>query len=382
MKKKIMVITGTRADYGILHPILLALKNSNEFELLILVTGMHLSPMHGHTIDQIISDGFEVTDCVDILLHNPTHGNMAKSIGIGILGMTQAFEKSQPDIVVVLGDRGEMLAAAIAAAHLNIPVAHLHGGEVSGSIDESVRHAISKFAHIHLTSTKKSAERLIKMGEDPWRVSVVGAPRVETIVKSDIPSLKEVLNRYDISLTKKDYYLLIYHPVSNEYCDLEKQIEYIFTVLQKGEKDIICISPNSDVGNDRIRKAYMSFRNIDSVHFVESFAPLDYLVVLKECYALVGNSSSGIIEAATFKKPVINIGSRQNGRERSGNVIDVNATIEELNKGIEYLESNHFQELLKSVPNIYGKGNTSQLVLDIFGEMEIDGKLLQKKITY
>jgi GDP/UDP-N,N'-diacetylbacillosamine 2-epimerase (hydrolysing) len=221
-KVKICVVTGTRADYGIYVPLLEALRNHDDYELGLLVTGMHLSPTYGYTVNEIIADGYPVIDKVDILLQNSSHGNMSRSVGLGIMGMTAAFERYNPDLVFLLGDRGEMLSAAISASHLNIPVAHLHGGEVSGSIDESVRHAITKFAHLHFPSTELSSERIIKMGERPEFVFPVGALRIDTILNENLPSLAEIKEKYQLSFTD-EYYIMVFHPVTTDSIPLDEQ---------------------------------------------------------------------------------------------------------------------------------------------------------------
>ncbi|MGF9768959.1 UDP-N-acetylglucosamine 2-epimerase [Bacillus albus] len=378
--KKILVVTGTRADYGIYYPILNAIQDESDYQLELLVTSMHLSPEFGSTIEEIKKDGFSIVATVDNLLQGSNHANMAKSIALAILGMTQAFENNRPDFVVVLGDRGEMLAASIAASHMNIPVIHFHGGEVSGTIDESVRHAISKLSHIHMVATEGSKQRLLKMGEDSWRIHVVGAPRIETIQNTDLPSFEEIKRRYE--LDTNEYYLFVYHPVTTETSKLEKEMNNIFKALLESKENIICILPNSDAGQDIINSYYSNLSNYEKVHFVKNFNQLDYLTVLKNAKAMIGNSSSGIIEAASFKIPVINIGTRQCGRERSKNTIDVNADYDEIKEALKRINSLDFTNVVRDAENIYGKGNTSENFLKIIKSIRINKDLIQKNITY
>lgn len=380
--KKIQVVSGTRADYGIYYPLLEKIMNDDVFELEVIATGMHLSPQYGLTINEILKDGFPISSKVDMLLHGATESNMARSIGIGILGFTQEFERNRPDLLIVLGDRGEMLAAVIAAAHQNIPVAHLHGGEVSGSIDESVRHAITKFSHIHFAATKKSAERLIKMGEDSWRVYQVGAPRLDTILNEQLPPIEDVFFKYQLGSIGNDYYLLVFHPVSTEVDTVTKQIENVLEALLTEGKPIICILPNSDAGNDRILNVYKKYEGMNNISFVTNFSHKDYLTVLKNCSAMVGNSSSGIIEAASFSIPVLNIGTRQNGRERSDNTYDVGVDRNEIVKGLEVINSKKFRSRLSHVRNVYGEGNASQKIIDIIKKITVDDNLIAKRICY
>ncbi|MEO2256607.1 UDP-N-acetylglucosamine 2-epimerase [Paenibacillus amylolyticus] len=378
--KKIVVVTGTRADYGIYYPVLKAINAEETLDLHLLVTGMHLSPQFGNTVEQIRQDGFQISAQVDCLLQGSSHANMSRSIGLAIIGMTQALETIQPDVVVVLGDRGEMLAAAIVASHTNIPLVHLHGGEVTGTIDESVRHAISKLAHIHLVATEKSEERLIRLGEDPWRVHVVGAPRIETIMNTVLPDYEQTANKYNIHLKNK-YVLFAYHPVTTQSTNLQMLDRMLQVLLNQGY-EIICIMPNSDAGSDALVDIYNQFVVNPDVHLITNFEPLDYLVMLKHAKILVGNSSSGIIEAASFNKPVINIGVRQGRRERSFNVIDIPEDDIELQKALEKANSQEFQKVISETKNVYAKENTSSVIVNILKNISWTEQLIQKTITY
>ncbi|MGF9699805.1 UDP-N-acetylglucosamine 2-epimerase [Paenibacillus sp. MABNR03] len=379
--KKIAVITGTRADYGIYYPVLKAIEEEKTLDLHLLVTGMHLSPQFGNTVELIRKDGFRISAQVDCLLQGATHGNMSRSIGLAILGMTQALESIQPDTVIVMGDRGEMLAAAVVAAHMNIPLVHLHGGEVTGTIDESVRHAISKLAHIHLVATVQSKERLLKLGEDPWRVHVVGAPRLETMMNTVLPDHKKTLDKYSIRIHSKGYILFAYHSVTTESTDLQMMTSML-NVLANSEYDIICIMPNSDAGSDALVGVYNQFSNAKGIQLVTNFEPFDYLVMLQNAEVLIGNSSSGIIEAASFHIPVINIGTRQGRRERSSNVIDIHESDEALQRALAEATSPYFRQVVSSTQNVYAKDNTSHLIVDILKKIKNSEKLIQKTITY
>lgn len=375
-----MVVTGTRADYGIYFPILKAIETAPDLELQILVTGMHLSPQFGNTVKYIVADGFPVTARVDMCIET-SHAGMAKSLGKAIIGMTQAFEDHRPDCVIVLGDRGEMLAAAISSVYLNIPTLHLHGGEVSGSIDESVRHAISKLSHIHLVATEGSRERLIKMGEDSWRVHLVGAPRIEAIENVALPDIDDVKMKYGLDFSGQ-YGLFIYHPVTTESMDFQQELTSIFKALSEEGYPYICVMPNSDAGSQNIINFY---NRLDEQRFykVITFEHFDYLAILKHAKVLVGNSSSGIIEAATFKVPVINIGTRQHRRERSGNTVDISADYNELKAALNEIKSNDFLERLRDVENVYYQRNTSNSIVEIIRRLhEYGEKLTQKTISY
>lgn len=378
--KKILVVTGTRADYGIYYPVMQAIEAEPSLDLHLLVTGMHLSPQHGLSIEQIQKDGFKISAQVPCLLHGATHANMSRGVGLAVIGMTQAMEEIDPDSVIVLGDRGEMLAAAIVASYMNIPLFHLHGGEVSGTIDESVRHAISKLAHVHLVATEGSKERLIKLGENEWRIHVVGAPRLETIKKTVLPKWESVAVQYGLPLLN-EYILFVYHPVTTEEHDLLALRGMLDSLLASG-KEIICIMPNSDAGADSILEVYETYSNVEKLHRVTNFDQLHYLAALKNCSVLVGNSSSGIIEAASFHIPVINIGTRQHGRERSANLVDVPVNAEVLTTALDQVFSDSFQQQLKTVQNVYSQPETSTVIVNILKNTSCSRELIQKTITY
>lgn len=379
--RRIAVITGTRADYGSYYPIFKKLQADKDLSLEIIVSGMHLSPQYGYTLTEIEKDGYKVKYKVDMLLSSDSGAAMAKNIGLGILGITNALETIMPNILMVLGDRGEMLAGAIAAAHMNIPVFHLHGGEVTGTIDESIRHAITKLAHIHLVATDKYGERIAKLGEDAWRIHVVGAPRADIILHTQFLTKNEILRKYGLgNLT--EYNLLVFHPVTTENNLIEEQISNIIKAIEVIKIPTIIILPNSDAGNHLILNLYSKYGNNQLLHFFTNVNHFDYLSLLKNANALIGNSSSGIIEAPLLKKAAINIGSRQFGRERSGNVIDVNAVMNEIISAYLYSQSLEFQRIVLQSDNIYGDGTACDKIIDLLKNIELNYKLIQKKITY
>ncbi|WP_433749057.1 UDP-N-acetylglucosamine 2-epimerase [Falsibacillus pallidus] len=382
--KSICVVTGTRADYGIYYPLLKKIHRHPSFKLSLLVTGMHLSPEHGFTFELIKKDRFPIMGIVDTIMLHQNDANMARSIGLGVLGMTQLFETNKPDWVIVLGDRGEMLSAAIAAVHLNIPVAHLHGGERSGSIDESIRHAISKLSHIHFPATKKSGARLKRMGEDPSRIYVAGSLRVEGMFAEPLKDLELVLQEYGLpeTISSKSYYLFIFHPVSYEWKSILKQTETILKILITKGKPIICILPNTDAGAGDILKCYKKFEGDPHFNMVKNFHHHDYLTILKHAHALIGNSSSGIIEAATYQIPVINIGSRQNHRERSLNVIDAAPEKEELDHALHVIEDEEYNKKLNRVKNIYGAGDASDIIIHTIEKTTVTPDFIAKTNFY
>ncbi|EOF54308.1 TPA: UDP-N-acetylglucosamine 2-epimerase [Enterococcus faecium] len=381
--KKIIIISGTRADYGIYKPVAQQLIADN-WDVSFLMSGMHLVKEHGYSKNVIKEDSFKTIGEVQSLFLENSKGNMARSVSLEIAGFTDVLERENPDFVLLLGDRGEMLAAAISCLYLGIKTAHLHGGEVSGTVDESIRHAITKLASIHFCATNQSKNRIIKMGENPWRVFEVGAPRIDSIIHEELPSFQNIKDKYSWSIEKKSYILLVFHPVVTEIENIEYQVSELIDGVKNVGLPILCILPNGDAGGDIIRSVYIE-KNINNIYFIQNLTPEEYLTVLKECSFMIGNSSSGIIEAASFSIPVINIGSRQLGRERSGNIIDVEPSSSEILQAISKIQSKDFQEKVKNTVNVYGSGNTSEQIVEILNSILNEKeslKWIQKRIAY
>lgn len=380
--RKVAVITGTRADYGILYPVLKAIDSSENLKLQLIVCGMHLCPDFGMTIKEIEKDGFEISDKFETVFSSDTGSSMAKTIGLSIMYITQSFERLKPDIVLVLGDRGEMLAAAIAACYMNIPVAHIHGGEVSGTVDESIRHAITKLSHIHFPATEDSRDRIIKMGEKKENVFVVGAPGLDVIKNTKYMSREEFLNEFGLKDDK--IILMTQHPVTTEIDDVDFQIKATLDAIVSIGKQTVITYPNSDSGGRIIIRRIEEYRQKYSfIKVYKNLSQYDYLNLLNNADVMVGNSSSGIIEAASFKLPVVNIGTRQNGRLRGINVMDAaysrEAIINAINKSL--YDDDYIKGLDKCI-NPYGDGNASGRIVEILNDIKIDRNLIQKKITY
>lgn len=384
MKRKIVVITGTRAEYGLLYPVMKAIENNHKLELSIIATGTHLSFEHGYTINEIKKDGFKIDAAVDMLLSNDTGASMAKSLGIGIIGITQALEQIKPEIILILGDRGEPFAGAIAASHMNIPVAHIHGGDstTGGCIDESIRHSITKFAHIHFPATEESAERIKKLGEEPWRIHTVGAPGLDTVLNIEPIPKEQLIKRF--SLKSDDLLLLVtQHPVTTQPENAAKEMRITLEALAELEMQTILIYPNSDAGGRSMIAVIKEYEHLPFLHTFKSLSHIEYLSLMKIASAMVGNSSSGIIEAPSFHLPVINIGMRQEGRRHTSNVINVFhdkiKIIEAINTAI-YDE--RFKNNVRECVSPYGDGKAGVRIAKVLAEIEINNALLQKRITY
>ena len=378
-KRSVIVTTGTRADYGILRPILDEIKNSKKLDLKLIVTGSHFLKEYGMTVNQIKKDGYQITAKIPIMPKIDSKFELTKILGECIVEFSKIFEKLKPDINIIFGDRDEMLASAIAAYHMNILNAHIHGGDKSGGLDEYTRHAITKLSNIHFAATKKSYNRILRMGEKSQNIFHTGSPSIDELVSNKITKINELKKKYGDEIINNEI-LLVQHSVTTEIDDVENQINETLKAIIKLQKKTIIIGANIDSGNQIIHKKIKQIiGKYNFIHFYPTLPRNDFLGLLQNCKVLVGNSSSGIIEASFFKKPVVNIGIRQNFREKGPNVIDVKQFTE---KSI----CNAIEKALKSKKlkqsSIYGKGNAAKKIIKHLEEIKLNTKLLQKQITY
>lgn len=380
--KKIAVITGTRADYGIYYPILKAILAHPNLKLFLIVTGSHLSPKFGNTVDEILKDGFKIKAKVDMLLDGDTGSAMARSLGTGIIGITQVLESIKPHMLLILGDRGEMLAGAIAGVHMNIIVAHIHGGEVSGTVDEPLRHAITKLSHIHLVATDESAQRIIKLGEQKDAVFVVGAPGLDTIINQELIDPITTAKRFNLDISRS-ILLVLQHPVTTEVKEASWQMKQTMEALVELSMQTILILPNSDAGGQAMIKTIKKYAHYPFIQSFQNLPHIEYLSLMKIANVMIGNSSSGIIEAPSFHLPVVNIGTRQQGRQRAKNIIDVTYDKTEIIKAInKALFNSNFKEKVRNCLNPYGDGKAGPKIAKILSQIKITQSLLQKKLAY
>lgn len=382
MKRKICIITGSRAEYGLLKPLLDEIKSDPDLSLQLIVTGMHLSPEFGLTFSEIEKDGFRIDNKIEILLSSDTATGTLKSMGLALMGFGEAYERLRPDIIVVLGDRFEIFSAAASALVSEIPVAHIHGGEVTeGAFDDAFRHSITKMSHLHFTSTEEYRKRVIQLGEAPERVFNVGAIGLDNVKRLKLLSKKELENKLNFKFAKRNL-LVTFHPVTLENTT-EKQFKNLLTVLNElKDTKIIFTKTNADPGGmtiNRIIDEYVVKNPQKAVSFI-SMGQLNYLSTMQFVDAVVGNSSSGIVEAPSFKIGTINIGNRQEGRIKAESIIDCEPTKESIKKALQELYSSDFQEKLKNIVNPYSDGNTARRILKVLKAYDIRNIL--KKTFY
>lgn len=377
--RSIGVVSVGRSDYGIYLPILRRMQAEPDLRLSLFVSGMHLSPDFGLTVRMIEADGFEIAERVEMLVSSDTPEGIAKSIGLGVIGFSQALPRNRPDILVILGDRFDMYAAAVAALPFKIPVAHIHGGEVTyGAIDDALRHSMTKLSHLHFVSTQAYKQRVEQLGEEPWRIAVSGAPGLDHLRSLQFLTASELERRYQLVLDPPPL-LVTFHPVTLEYEQVEWQVDELLSALNAADLPIIFTMPNADTGNSVIRNKIAEFSQSHArVWCLDNLGTQAYFSMMKHAAAMVGNSSSGIIEAASLKLPVVNIGSRQSGRIRAANVIDVGYGRGEIQNAIRKAVSLAFREALRDLQNPYGDGHAAERIVDCLKTVELDERLLAK----
>jgi len=382
--RKIAVVTGTRAEYGILHPVMRSIEDAPNLKLLLVTTGMHMRREFGYTLNEIKRDGFSVAVKVPLHSKGDTVAAMAESVGAGIIGMTHVWQRLCPDIILVLGDRVEPFAAAVAGAYMNIPVAHIHGGDTceGGNIDDSNRHAITKFSHVHFPASEKSAERIISMGEEQWRVHRVGSPALDAILNEPLIPAEQLAEKFKLDLSQP-LLLVVQHPVTLQVERAADQIRETLEAVAESGYPCVLIYPNSDAGGLSMIKVIKQYEKYPSIKTFKSLPRKEYLSLMKCAGVIVGNSSSGIIDAPSLGIAAVNIGIRQAGRERSRNIIDVEHDKHEIAKAIKKaINDRQFIEEVKKCESPYGDGRAAPRITKILGEIEITQQLLQKRITY
>lgn len=380
-KRKICVVTGTRAEYGLLYWLMKEIQLDDELELQIIATGQHLSPEFGLTYKNIEADGFAINAKVEMLLSSDSPVGIAKAIGLGTIGFADALDRLQPDIMVLLGDRFEALSAAQAAMVLRIPIAHIHGGETTeGAVDEAIRHSITKMSQIHFVSEPEYRDRVIQLGENPKRVFEVGAAGRDNIVRLKLLSLSELEKQLNFSLGDK-FFLVTYHPETLTGKSSINALKILFAAFDEfPDHKIIFTQANSDAGGRIINDTISEYvaKNKKRMLLVKSLGQLRYLSAMKLCAAVVGNSSSGLLEAPVLHVPTVNIGDRQKGRKRSQSVIDCEEDKQRLIEAIRLAESREFLQRMQKMKIPHTDGKIAIRMKDILKKAELSD-ICQKK---
>ncbi len=381
IKRKICVVTGSRAEYGLLKWVIDGIKNSSILELQLIATGMHLSPEFGLTVTEILNDGYNIDKKVEMLLSSDSSVGIAKSIGLGIIGFADALNELDPDLLVVLGDRFEILSAAIGAMSSRIPIAHIHGGEsTEGAIDESIRHSITKMSHFHFVATDQYRKRVIQLGENPNKVFNFGGLSIDNINKLNLLSKEDLEKKINFKFGYRNL-LVTFHPVTLEKGSCSNQMDQLLEAISdQDQTNVIFTLPNSDNDSRIIFNKISNFCRKDKskYSFYNSLGQLNYLSCLKYVDAVVGNSSSGLHEVPSFKIGTINIGDRQKGRIFAESIINCESDKNSIKESINYLYSNEFREVLKNVKNPYGEGGASSKIVSALENINLKN-LLKKK---
>lgn len=382
-KQKIALFTSARSEYGPLKPLISKLIDSDEFELQILAGGGHFSHEQGMTYKEIIQDGFEIHTQLPFLTNDPNPAGVIRSNGLLNILIADYFERENPDFLLVLGDRSELIPVVSAALILSIPIAHISGGEVTeGASDNQIRHAVSKMSHVHFPATETYKENLVKMGEEEWRICVSGEPSLDSVLSIELPNKASLCEQYNMPVDKKlllatFHSETIYNTIHPDFLEL-----LIEKLKAESEYHMLFTAANTDIGGHEIN-AYLEqkAKSDDRLTFVKSLGKTNYYASLNCAEVVIGNSSSGIIEAQSFNVPVINVGSRQDGRLRNPNVMDVQVDCNEICNAIKQAQSSEFKSQFLQKPNIYGDGNASDKIVKFLSQIDTS-KLILKKSTY
>lgn len=380
MNRKIMIITGSRGEYGYIRPIINTISDNDKLEYIIVATNMLLTPEFGYAINNFHHDNIEVKYKIDMSMSGYSNSSMTKSLGIFLQSLSDILKNDRPDIILLAGDRGEQLIGAIAGAHMNIPVAHIQAGELSGNIDGMSRHAITKFAHIHFASSVDAKNRLLSMGEQEFRVFNTGAPQLDEFSMYRYDSRDNLYRKFGLDCSSP-FCLLVQHSVTEESGDSKKQMTTVLDALISLSMQIVLIYPNNDAGSIGILDAIDSI-NYHSIHIERNVDRESYANLMKHASFIIGNSSSALLEAPTFDLPAINVGRRQDGRLQAKNVINVEFNESDIKEAILEVSSKDFRRKITDISNPYGDGKSSPRIVDILLNLEINSKLLNKQLTY
>jgi UDP-hydrolysing UDP-N-acetyl-D-glucosamine 2-epimerase len=380
--RKIAAVTVGRSDYGLSRPILRRLDADPAIALQLLVSGAHFDAASGNTFTEIEADGFKITERLPLANPGVRPESVAASMGAAVTAFAQAYAKHQPDLLLVIGDRFEMHAAALAALPMRVPVAHVHGGELTfGAIDDALRHSITKLSHLHFAATEEYAARIRQMGEEPWRITVSGAPGLDNLGDIALAPLADFAARHDLLLTQPPV-LVTFHPVTLEHDRTEWHITELLAALAEIDAPLVFTLPNVDTGHQSIIRALREFvAHRANAFLVANLGTRDYFSAMSWSLAMVGNSSSGIIEAASFRLPVVNIGQRQAGRTRAANVIDCEHDRASIAAAVRRAVDSSFRATLAGLKNPYGDGHAAERIVPHLRDVELGPALLTKRFA-
>jgi len=378
--RTVAVVSVGRSDYGALLPVLRQIRAEPALRLHLIVSGAHLSEEHGRTARAIEADGIPIDSRVEVLEVSDTPEAIATSMGKAVIGFARVLANVRPDWVLILGDRFEMHAAALAALPFTIPVAHIHGGELTqGAIDDGLRHSMTKLSHLHFVATQESARRVVQLGEAPWRVVVSGAPTLDQVRATSLLAPRELEGALGIRCEPAPL-LVTFHPVTLEYAQAEWQTTELLAALETTDRPVVLTRPNADTNHRIVTRLLETFAKTHaSARFVESLGTARYFSLMACAAAMVGNSSSGIIEAPSFGLPVVNIGTRQQGRLRADNVIDVGYRREEIIQGLRRALTPECRARLRGRANPYGDGHAAETIVRTLRDTPLDARLMQKR---
>lgn len=376
------IVTSARSDLGAYLPVLRAIHTHPKLDLRIVATGMHLAPAFGLTVQHIQEAGFCVHERVESFVDGDKPESIGKSMGRGVMGFAQLFARWRPDVLVVLGDRYDMFPAALAALPFRIPVAHIAGGEITeGAIDDALRHSMTKLSHLHFVATAEYGERVLQMGEEPWRVLVSGAPTLDNLRQSNVWSREETARRFDFELDRP-VALVTYHPVTLEYEHTADQVHNLLAALHKSQVQCLFTYPNADTASSKVIRAIEQFCHGHSDRrVVLNAGQTGYFSLMNAVSVMVGNSSSGLVEAPSFQLPVVNVGTRQKGRLRAANVIDCGYGPDEIGAALGRALSPHFRASLHQLQNPYGDGHAAERIVQRLASLDTLPNLLGKRFT-
>lgn len=380
--KRIGVVTFARSEYSSIRPVLDAIKQDSELDAILFVSGMHLLKDYGYTVAEIERDGYDIAERVRMPISSDSPEGIAKSIGLGTIGFAEGLARRRPDVLLLAGDRTELLAVASAALPFNIPIAHMSGGDITeGAVDNQVRHAISKMSHLHFVSMKSHAERLCRMGEEPWRIHVTGDPALDQISRVKLMSRDELEASLAVTI-KAPLIVVTHHPATLGGCGIEEEVETLLSVLKRVEGTIVFTAPNADLDNSLIIERLRDFvADNPRARLFSSLGQQRYYSLLVHADLMIGNSSSGLWEAPSFRLPVVNIGDRQLGRLRVGNVIDVPVNSDDIYTAIQRALNPAFRAGLNRLENPYGDGHATERIMAVLRQLNCDLRLLQKKFV-